>query len=61
MLLELNNRQKRITTACISVFGIFLTYVFGYIPAVLTTLYLLSGDRPTTIFALAKATPRDLK
>lgn len=61
MLLELNNRQKRITTACISVFGICVTYFFGYIPAIIATLFLLSGDRPTTLFALAAATPRDLK
>lgn len=61
MLLELNNRQKRVTTACISVFGIILTYLIGYIPAIVVTLFFLSGDRPTTLFALAKATPRDLK
>lgn len=61
MLLELTQKQKRFTTACISVFGIVLTYFVGYIPAIVTTLYMLSGDRVTTIYSLAAATPRDLK
>jgi len=61
MLLELNARQKKVTTACISVFGILMVYFFGYIPAIVLTLYFLSGDRPTVIYALVAATPRDVK
>lgn len=61
MLLELSQKQKRLTTACISVFGIVLTYFIGYIPAIVATLFMLSGERPTSIFSLAAATPRDLK
>lgn len=61
MLLKLNARQKRVTTACISIFGVALTFVVGYIPAIILTLFFLSGNRPTTLYALAAATPRDLK
>uniref|UniRef100_A0A336K116 Very long-chain fatty acid transport protein n=1 Tax=Culicoides sonorensis TaxID=179676 RepID=A0A336K116_CULSO len=58
---ELTQKEKKLTTACISVFGIVLTYFFGYIPAIVATLFMLSGDRPTSIYSLAAATPRDLK
>lgn len=61
MLLELTQKQKRFTTICISVTGIVLTYFVGYIPAIVLTLFMLSGDRPSTIYAYAAATPRDLK
>uniref|UniRef100_A0A336MUP2 Very long-chain fatty acid transport protein n=1 Tax=Culicoides sonorensis TaxID=179676 RepID=A0A336MUP2_CULSO len=60
MFLKLNKQQKFITIIGISFIGILSSFLVGYVLALVLTLSLLYGNRPTKIFCFASSIKRDL-
>ncbi|XP_021704718.1 long-chain fatty acid transport protein 4 [Aedes aegypti] len=65
MIVELSLRQKTATLACITAAACSLSLAIGQrlIPQTLLSalvMYLLSGDRPTMVYAMVRTLPRDL-
>lgn len=65
MIVELSLRQKTATLACITAVACSLSLAIGQrlIPQTVLSvvvLYLLSGDRPTMVYATVRTLPRDL-
>lgn len=65
MITELSIKQKTATLACITATACGLSLVIGpqMLPQTLltfVTLYLLSGERPTLLFATVRTLPRDI-
>nr|XP_019558125.2 long-chain fatty acid transport protein 4 [Aedes albopictus]XP_029721150.1 long-chain fatty acid transport protein 4 [Aedes albopictus] len=65
MIVELSLRQKTVTLACITAVACSLSVAIGQrlIPQTVLSavvLYLLSGDRPTMVYATVRTLPRDL-
>lgn len=66
MLTKLNHRQKFITIAGLTVFGTITSSIIGkrLLPqSILTALlfYLITGDRPISVYATVRTIPRDIK
>ncbi|XP_055624358.1 long-chain fatty acid transport protein 4 [Toxorhynchites rutilus septentrionalis] len=65
MIVELTLKQKTATLACITAVACGLSLVFGQrvIPQALLSaivMYLISGDRPSLVYAMVRSFPRDI-
>ena len=66
MLLELNQKQKGLTLFCTAACAAFVSYALGrkLIPQTILSafaVYLLTGDRPSIVYATIVSLPRDIR